>query len=158
MTKLYFATDRALVSLTLDAEGCRCDWHLNDRKVQCVAVDPRQPQWVFCGTFDSGLCLILSAATSARHSHYDEHPESYIYRRTAGSPWQEIRDGLPDERGRHSAVVAAHFDKAGMFFAAWERDVFRSVDGGATWERLGVSLPDGSRIIEHCALAVVKMD
>jgi hypothetical protein len=102
--------------------------------------------------------IILSAATSARHSHYDEHPESHIYRRRAASPWQEVRAGLPDSNGRHSAVVAAHPEKPGIFFAAWELDVFRSVDGGATWERLNASLPDRSRINELCQMAVIETD
>ena len=101
--------------------------------------------------------IILSAATSPRHSHYDEHPESHIYRRTAGSPWREIRDGLPEPWGRHSPVVAAHPEKPGMFVAAWERDLFRSVDGGESWERLDVALPE-KRINELCALAVVETD
>jgi len=68
--------------------------------------------------------IILSAATSARHSHYDKHPESHIYHRTEGSPWKEIRDGLPDPRGRHSSVLASPPVVPGEFFAAWERDVF----------------------------------
>jgi hypothetical protein len=102
--------------------------------------------------------LILSAASSARHSHYDEHPESHIYRRSTGSPWREIRDGLPDPRGRHSAIVAAHPEKSGMFFAAWEHDIFRSADGGARWERLNMSLPTDSRINELCALSVLETD
>ena len=41
-------------------------------------------------------------------------------------------------------------------FSAWERDVFRSVDGGASWERLDVDLPDSSRGNEMCALVVAE--
>jgi hypothetical protein len=101
--------------------------------------------------------MILSAATSARHSHYDEHPESHLYRRSAGSSWREIRDGLPDPQGRHSAVVAPHPNQPGIFFAAWERDVFRSVDSGVSWETLSAPPLDDSRINELCQLAVAEV-
>src|SRR5437762_8107792 len=55
MTKLYFATENALAVLALEADRCRCDWHLNDCSVQCVSVDPLAPQFIYCGTFGSGL-------------------------------------------------------------------------------------------------------
>jgi photosystem II stability/assembly factor-like uncharacterized protein len=99
---------------------------------------------------------ILSAAASPRHSHYDEHPESFLYRRTAGSAWQQIHDGLPAPKGRHSAVVASHPTAAGTFFAAWEHDLFRSIDGGSSWSRLHVAVPDDTRINELCALAIAE--
>ena len=39
----------------------------------------------------------------------------------------------------------------------WERNIFRSADAGASWERLDVSLPEGSRVNEMCALVVAEM-
>jgi hypothetical protein len=120
--------------------------------------DGLQHKYLWSVASDSGDAdnLILSAATSARHSHYDEHSESHLYRRSAGSPWRELHDGLPDPQGRHSAVLAAHPHRPGLFFAAWERDVFRSFDGGDSWKPIKVSLPAGSRINEVCALAVAE--
>ena len=88
--------------------------------------------------------------------------ESHLYRRVGGEDWQELRDGLPDAAGRHTAVLGAHPDKAGTFFAAWENDVFRSLDGGANWHSLGLdwpaeSGPDGQcRINEICELAIAE--
>ena len=99
--------------------------------------------------------IILSAAASARHSHY-EPAESYLYRRTAGSPWQQLRDGLPNPVGRRTAVLASHPREPGMFFAAWERDVYHSVNGGASWDRLNVPWPENCRINEICALAIAE--
>jgi hypothetical protein len=99
--------------------------------------------------------IILSAAASARRSNY-EPAESYLYRRTAGSPWQQLRDGLPEPAGRRTAVLASHPREPGMFFAAWERDVYHSVDGGASFCRLDVPWPENCRINEICALAIAE--
>jgi BNR/Asp-box repeat protein len=99
--------------------------------------------------------IILSAAASARHSHF-KPAESYLYRRTADSPWHELRDGLPNPAGRRTAVLAADPKAPGTFYAAWERDVFRSIDGGARWRRLNVAWPEDCRINELCALAVAN--
>ena len=101
--------------------------------------------------------IILSAAASARRSHY-EPAESYLYRRTAGSPWQQLRDGLPKPAGRRTAVLASHPREPGTFFAAWEHDVYHSVDGGASWDRLDVPWPENCRVNELCALAVAESD
>ena len=65
--------------------------------------------------------------------------------------------GLPGPAGQHSAVLAAHPIEPGTFFAAWERNIFRSADAGASWERLDVSLAEGSRVNEMCALVVAEM-
>jgi len=99
--------------------------------------------------------IILSAASSARHSH-SEPAESCLYRRKGDSPWQELRDGLPNPAGRHSAILAAHPEKPGTFFAAWEHDLFHSVNGGASWHRLDIAWPQGRRVNETCALAVAE--
>jgi hypothetical protein len=99
--------------------------------------------------------ILLSSAASPRHSHY-EPAESHLYRRVAGSDWEELREGLPNGGGRHTAVLGAHPEKAGTFFAAWENDVFRSIDGGASWCSLGLSWPRDCRINEICELAVAE--
>jgi hypothetical protein len=101
--------------------------------------------------------IILSAAASPWHSH-SEPAESHLYRRVANSPWQELRHGLPKPAGRHSAVLAAHPSEPGTFFAAWERDVFRSVDGGANWHRLDITWPENRRVNEVCSLAVAETE
>jgi len=101
--------------------------------------------------------VIVSAAASPLRSHGDSNPESYVYRRTGEQPWEKIDRGLPGPAGQHSAVLAAHPIEPGTFFAAWERNIFRSADAGASWERLDVSLPEGSRVNEMCALVVAEM-
>jgi photosystem II stability/assembly factor-like uncharacterized protein len=101
--------------------------------------------------------VIVSAAASPLRSHGDSNPESYVYRRTGEQPWEKIDRGLPGPAGQHSAVLAAHPIEPGTFFAAWERNIFRSADAGASWERLDVSLAEGSRVNEMCALVVAEM-
>ena len=101
--------------------------------------------------------VIVSAAASPLRSHGDSNPESYVYRRAGEQPWEKIDRGLPGPAGQHSAVLAAHPIEPGTFFAAWERNIFRSADAGASWERLDVSLPEGSRVNEMCALVVAEM-
>ena len=77
--------------------------------------------------------VIVSAAASPLRSHGDSNPESYVYRRTGEQPWEKIDRGLPGPAGQHSAVLAAHPIEPGTFFAAWERNIFRSADAGASW-------------------------
>lgn len=97
---------------------------------------------------------IVASAASARQSHYKKSAESFIYRRVGDEPWQVIRGGLPDPSGRRTAVLAAHPTEPGEFFAVWESDIFRSTDGGASWDSLQVSWPEGFRVGEPGALAV----
>jgi hypothetical protein len=99
--------------------------------------------------------IIVSAAASPRHAHSDP-AESYLYRRVKEAPWQQLYDGLPEPSGRHIAVLSAHPSEAGTFFAAWDRDVFRSVDGGASWYTLNVPWPRKCRINQQCSLVAVE--
>jgi hypothetical protein len=115
---------------------------LRHRYVWSIAVDAADPD-----------TIILSSADTPRHSHY-QPAESHLYRRAGGSDWREIRDGLPEPGGRHTAVLGAHPDKAGTFFAAWENDVFRSTDGGVSWHPLGLHWPAECAINEICELAI----
>jgi photosystem II stability/assembly factor-like uncharacterized protein len=101
--------------------------------------------------------VIVSSAASPRHSHGDPG-ESFLYRRTSGSTWHEIRDGLPDPSGRRTAVLAAHPSEPRTFYAAWERDVFRSTDGGENWTRLETPELENRRIVELCAMVAAEDD
>ena len=117
---------------------------LEHRYTWSVAVDAGDPN-----------LILLASSPSPMHSHY-KPAESYLYRRVAGSPWQKITSGLPDPHGRHTAVLAAHPSERGSFYAAWERDIFHSTDGGLNWERLNVSLPENVRVNEICEMAIAN--
>jgi len=98
--------------------------------------------------------VILSSASSPRQSH-GQPAESYIYRRQANAPWEELQGGLPAPSGRRTAVLAAHPRRAETFFAVWENEVFRSADGGDHWTMLETPELVGRPFNELCALIVV---
>lgn len=101
---------------------------------------------------------LVSAAASARHSHDRGVAESFIYRRSGESSWVEVRAGLPEPNGRRTAILASHPSEPGAFFAAWEDDVFRSGDGGSSWERLDLQWPSGFRPDRPRAMSTVESD
>ena len=55
MPKLCFPTDKALTILSIEKTRPYCEFQVPGRDVQCIAVDPLQPQLAYCGTFGSGL-------------------------------------------------------------------------------------------------------
>ena len=97
-----------------------------------LAVDPADPE-----------AFVVTAAAGPRQAH-DEPAESVVYCRTADGPWRETREGLPRPQGRHVALVTAHAAEPGVFFLAWETELYHSPDAGASWQRLEVEWP-GSR-------------
>ncbi len=97
-----------------------------------VVMDPRNPD-------------ILYAASYQRRRHVwtliDGGPESAIYKSTdAGATWNKLRTGLPTvDMGRVGlAVSLANPDVVYATVEAAERrgGIFRSLDRGATWERM----------------------
>ena len=108
-----------------------------------VAVDPGDP-----GT------VVVSAARSPWEAHNPRAAKSTIYRKTAGEPWQESREGLPDMEGRLTTVLAANEDEPGVFYALTNKGLYRSPDAGLSWERLDLSphdvdqRPTGLAIVE----------
>jgi hypothetical protein len=96
-----------------------------------VAVDPGDPETV-----------IVSAATSPWKAHTRRAAESTIYRKTAGEPWWEVREGLPEAEGRNVAVLAANGDEPGVFYALTNEGLYRSPDAGSSWERLEIGRQD----------------
>ncbi len=128
MPTLYFATEDALAVLTIKGNGtaAKLDLQLTGHEVQCVAVDPLQPQVVYCGTFGAGL-----------------------WRSTdAGRMWRPVGKGITHDQVQSVAIsrlerVAGH----GVVYAGTEPSaIFRSEDSGETWrERPGLTaLPSAS--------------
>jgi photosystem II stability/assembly factor-like uncharacterized protein len=96
-----------------------------------VAVDPGDPDTV-----------VVSAASSPWQAHDPRAAESTIYRKTAGEPWREVREGLPDVEGRIVAVLAANQDEPGAFYALTGEGLYCSEDAGSSWERLEIGQQD----------------
>jgi photosystem II stability/assembly factor-like uncharacterized protein len=83
---------------------------------RCVAVDPRDPERVYVGTFDDGLY-----ATD-----------------DGGSTWRQDERGLADRRVMSVAVSPSH-EQGGVsvVYAGTEpSNLYRSVDGGRNWQLL----------------------
>ena len=95
-----------------------------------LAVDPGDPD-----------TIVVSAADSPFTAHDPRHADSTIYRRSRRGPWQEVREGLPEPEGTVRALLAANVEEPGVFYAASNRGVFRSTDGGVSWEPVLPALP-----------------
>ncbi len=99
--------------------------------------------------------VVVSAADTAQHAHNPQVAESFVYRRTGTGPWIEVRDGLPTPKGTLRTLFAADPARRGTFFAANNRGVFRSTDGGETWEPVGPNQGDpvGNRNVHAITVA-----
>ncbi|MBA3583147.1 MAG: hypothetical protein H0W36_01210 [Gemmatimonadetes bacterium] len=100
--------------------------------------------------------VVVSAARSAGAAHAASHAESWIYRRTAGEPWEAVRQGLPEPAGTTVSTLAADPTERGVIYAANNRGAFRSSDMGVSWRSLDIVWP--ARFWEQRAagLAVVR--
>jgi photosystem II stability/assembly factor-like uncharacterized protein len=110
-----------------------------------MAADPADPS-----------TLVVSAAHSPRHAHNQQQAESVIYRRSGNSPWQQVREGLPEPRGLLACVLTTNEAEPGVFYASGNRDVYRSTNAGLSWEILPVHWPAGTHAVRTHALAIVE--
>ncbi|HYW25730.1 MAG TPA: hypothetical protein VE953_16280 [Terriglobales bacterium] len=95
-----------------------------------LAVDPGDPETV-----------VVSAANSPMHAHNPQAADSTLYRRTGGGAWHEVREGLPEPEGTVRALLATDPGERGVFYAVTNRGLFRSTDGGESWEPVLAPLP-----------------
>jgi len=111
---------------------------LDHRYVWSVAVDPGDPETV-----------LVSAARGARAAHGGGGTaESYLYRGTEGTgsgtgdgrTWERIDEDVPTGEGVLRAVLAAG-TAAGEFYAANNRGLYRSADGGRSWRPIEIEWP-----------------
>ena len=96
-----------------------------------VAVDPADPEEI-----------VVSASTGPHEAHNPSSANSTIYRRSGGGPWREVRAGLPEPQGSLAATLATNQAEPGVFYLASNHGVYRSGDGGQTWERLEIEWPE----------------
>lgn len=117
---------------------------LNHHYLWGVAVDPADPD-----------TLVISAAHGPQQAHNPISAESAVYRRGHHSAWQQVRSGLPEEKGLLTCVLTANPAEPGAFYAGSNKGVFRSADAGVNWEALPVRWPDNFQMGRVHALAVV---
>ena len=98
--------------------------------LRSVAIDPGDPD------------VVLVSASSGPHSAYVAgRSNGRLYRRVKRGRWEQIRDGWPDPPATIAPLVCAG-RTAGELWAADERGVHASDDGGKTWQRVaGYSKP-----------------
>jgi photosystem II stability/assembly factor-like uncharacterized protein len=109
--RFYVATGDAVA--TVDDGEVRSG--LEGLAVQCVAVDPQDPDRAFAGTFDDGAFRTADG----------------------GETWEKVGDGIPHGRVL-SVTVSPHVEngKSVVFVGTEPSSVYRSSDDGASWEDL----------------------
>ncbi len=123
----------------------RPDEGLRHHYLWSVAVDPADPD-----------TLIISAAHGPQQAHSPMSAESAVYRRSHGGSWQQVRAGLPEEKGLQASVLTVNQAEAGVFYAGSNKGIFRSADAGMSWEALPIRWPDNFHMRHFNALAVVE--
>ncbi|HWI20987.1 MAG TPA: sialidase family protein, partial [Baekduia sp.] len=82
---------------------------------------------------------------------------SSLYRRRDGQPWEEMLEGLPDPNGSAQGrfATALNDDKGTIYYSTIPGDVYRTTDGGDSWEFIEIKWPaDAAERTVHVARAV----
>lgn len=99
--------------------------------------------WSVVVDSDDPETVLVSSASGAYSAHTASRAESYVYRKReerADAAWERLDGrGLPMGEGVTRAVLAA--GDGGEFYAATNRGLFHTVDGGDSWRRLAVEWP-----------------
>ena len=121
MSTFIIATKSALL-IARPAARWVVEQHLRDKSPECIAVDPQNAGWLYCGTLGSGLW------------RSDD----------AGRHWDAVGAGIA-----HTEITAVAVSPAehGVVYAGTEPSAaFRSEDGGETWSELtGLRMLPSSR-------------
>lgn len=110
-----------------------------------LAVDPANPN-----------TMVASAARGPEQAHRPPTADSYIYRRTADSPWDMVSEGLPNPKGTLIYSLEANEAEPGIFYAATNKGLYRSADAGLTWKQLDVAWPERYRKSHARGMQVVS--
>ncbi len=113
--RLFAATGDAVARIdTKDGNKCTVDYSLERMKVQCVAVDPHDPERVVAGTDDDGVFLSTDG----------------------GASWDFIGEALQHRRTPSVAISAARQTngKSAIYVGTEPSRLYRTEDDGQTWE------------------------
>ncbi|MFW6079190.1 MAG: WD40/YVTN/BNR-like repeat-containing protein [Gemmatimonadota bacterium] len=107
--------------------------------LRSVAIDPGRPD-----------AVVVSAATHAHAAYVAGRSDGRLYRRTDGGRWTRVTDGWPDPPDTIAPLLRPGASP-GELWAADERGVHRSEDGGARW-RSTASFSETPRHLRGLAL------
>lgn len=116
MTTLYVALDTALAVIRQRDANWTVDFRLQGSTPQCLAVDPRHHEHLYCGTFDQGLWVSTDA----------------------GNSWRHVDEGITHKSVMAVAVSTTDQEGGyGIVYAGTEPSAFfRSEDQGRAWQEL----------------------
>ncbi len=92
--------------------------------LRSVAIDPGDPD-----------VAVVSAASRPRSAYVAGHSDGRLYRRVGEGVWERVVDGWPEPLDTIAPLLTAG-RTPGELWAADERGIHRSEDGGASWERI----------------------
>jgi photosystem II stability/assembly factor-like uncharacterized protein len=92
--------------------------------LRSVAIDPGDPDVV-----------VVSAASHPHKAYMAGRSDGRLFRREGNGRWRRVTEGWPDPPATIAPLLAAGHDP-GELWAADERGVHRSADGGATWSAI----------------------
>ncbi|MGE3510157.1 MAG: WD40/YVTN/BNR-like repeat-containing protein, partial [Vicinamibacterales bacterium] len=92
--------------------------------LRSVAIDPGEPDVV-----------VVSASSGPHTAYVAGRSDGRLYRRRTHERWERVRDGWPEAPGTIAPLLSAGA-KPGEMWAADERGVHRSDDGGNSWRRV----------------------
>jgi photosystem II stability/assembly factor-like uncharacterized protein len=113
----YFESDDAGITWRSPSAGLEVGY------LRSVAIDPEQPE------------VVVVSASSGPHSAYVAgRSDGRLYRRITPDGWERVHDGWPEPASTVAPLLCAGAS-AGELWAADERGVHRSDDGGKSWRR-----------------------
>jgi len=114
----YFESDDAGATWRSPSAGLEVGY------LRSVAIDPEHPD------------VVLVSASSGPYSAYTAgRSDGRLYRRVTDERWERVRDGWPEPANTVAPLLCAG-TKGGELWAADERGVHRSDDGGRSWCRM----------------------
>jgi photosystem II stability/assembly factor-like uncharacterized protein len=133
----YFESDDGGATWSSPEDGLEVNY------LRSVALVPGDPDTV-----------VVSASSRPRTAYVAGYSDGRVFRRAAGEPWSRITAGWPDPPATIAPLLAAGL-RAGELWAADERGLHRSADGGAGWCRVAAFEPMPRNLR---GLAVVAVD
>jgi photosystem II stability/assembly factor-like uncharacterized protein len=114
----YFESDDAGATWRSPSAGLEVGY------LRSVAIDPAHPE-----------AVVVSASSGPYSAYVAGRSDGRLYRRLTRERWERVRDGWPEPASTIAPLLCAGA-KAGQLWAADERGVHTSVDGGKSWRRV----------------------